>query len=299
MGTLAEPLDLAITFRDVELIERIEDPEHRLEIWRHPKLGQILSIDGEVQHVEAWQALYHEPLVHVPAAFVPRVETVLILGGGSLFAASQALQYPTLVSCILVDHNPKVLALVERNYAHARRVRNDIRFKFVERDIAAFLTDDVRTFDLVVNDGIDTVPGQDGKDVGVHALMQRHLNPGGVCADVIYRHVFEIEHGRFVRSVLESLGTYALAPIVVPEYPGTLHLLTMWGNSGLSQDLVEPINVVQREWCVSKNAHLAFYDPRYLKFSLFLPPYLRCVWDTYPMNVRRNPNSCDGEVSSS
>src|ERR1041385_5560414 len=109
MPSYIELADLAVSFQGLELVEAHSEPPQKIELWRHPTLGKILVIDGEVQHVEEWQPLYHEPLVHLPSAFVPEIREALILGGGSLFAAAEVLRYTTIQRCILVDHDPRII----------------------------------------------------------------------------------------------------------------------------------------------------------------------------------------------
>jgi spermidine synthase len=280
MVTLVEDGDLAISFREIGLVDSEVSAKATIQLWKHRDLGHILTIDGEVQHVEGWQALYHEPLVHLPSAFVPEIRDVLILGGGSLFAAAQVLLYPTLVSITLVDHDSTVLNLVERHYVHARLVRKDLRFSHVRDDIGRFLENSANQYDLVINDGFDLlVPGR-RSIMRMHRMMTARLRPHGACADVIYRHAFDGVHRRETRVALEELGSYALSMVTVPEYPGVLHLLTVWGGAHISQGLRAPTNRVQKSWSKKQETALEYYDPKFIQFYLHIPPYLRRLWQT-------------------
>lgn len=279
MPTLAEQCDLAVSFANVELIEKRDGYRQRLELWHHPTLGRILTINGEIQHVECWQPLYHEPLVHLPAAFVTEIREVLILGGGSLYAASQVLHYPTVRSCTLVDHDPAVLELVAQHYRHAKGVTVDPRFTYVECDAVSFLQNNARQFDIIINDGFDILDPPVCTEQSVHEMMFKALAPGGVCADVIYRHLFDSAHLDRTRTVMSKLGHFATSLVVVPEYPGTLHLLCIWGDDHVSQFLMAPRNRVQLTWCHQTNFDLVFYNPKFLSFFLYVPPYVSRLWE--------------------
>jgi len=275
MADFSEQTELSINLTDLELIESVES-EQALRLFRHRQLGKVLVINGEVQHVEAWQPLYHEPLVHLGAAFVEAVSDSLILGGGSLFAAAEILRYPTIQKCVLVDHDPEVIALMARHYPHAQKVLDDPRFEFVEGDALAYLKIG-RKYDLLINDALDL---QHVHEEQVYLELKKSLTERGVCADVIYRHFFDQVHLRATRTALVNVGPIALSMISVPEYPGCLHALTVWGGNHIRQDLRQPLNKVQLEWISSGcPSDMQFYDPQFLGFHLYVPPILKQQWD--------------------
>lgn len=278
MGTFSEPADLAINLRNVELVEEHDSSLQNIRLFRHPTLGLALVINDELQHVEAWQALYHEPLVHLPTAFVPILETALVLGGGSLFAAHQLLKYPTLTQCTLVDHDPSVLEMMVRHYPHARTVIANSRFRYVQADALAFLKQIDEQFDLILNDCLDFLHPTGSTNDRLLALLSKALRPDGICSDLIYKH---IKTADYLSATKASLGArhVALSLVTAPEYPGALHALTMWGSSKLDQSARQPLNQVQLNWQQQiELADLEFYDPRFLAFHLYLPPYLRDAW---------------------
>lgn len=277
MARLIEPNDLGLHLDGVEVIETVEGGRQVLQLLRHPKLGRIFTIDGVVQHVEAWQALYHEPLVHLAAAFVSEVRSALVLGGGSLFAASELLKYPSIRRCVLVDHDASVLELMTRHYAHAKGVIADERFIYIEAEARSHLDGDTESFDLIVNDALDLTQGLPAGDF---ERLSGRLNPGGVCSDVIYRHVLEGDHIAATKLALDRMGGSAISLVIVPEYPGVLHALTIWGSAQVKQDLKDPLNSIQIQWCADGGrSDLEFYDPRFLSFHLYRPPLLRRVWN--------------------
>lgn len=89
-----EPVSLQLS--NLTTIESYHSSKQNIQLLNHQWLGKILIINGEIQHIENYQPLYHELLVHLPAAFVPNIQNVLILGGGSLFAAFEVLKYPSV-----------------------------------------------------------------------------------------------------------------------------------------------------------------------------------------------------------
>lgn len=278
MRRFSEPADLALNLRNLILLAEEKGEQPWLRLFCHPKLGRLLVIDRELQHVEAWQALYHEPLVHLASAFVPVVKKVLILGGGSLFAAREVLRYPTVQRCTLVDHDPRVVRMMVEHYEHARSVISDFRFHYVAADALDYTRSSREAFDLIINDCFD-LARESARGSMSYALLSDHLAPGGVCSDMIYRDLLEPGYVTATSRILRGLGAAIGALIFVPEYPGVLHALTVWGSSALDQRARVPLNGAQREWCREGRSGLEFYDPAYLSFHLYLPPLFRRHWD--------------------
>jgi spermidine synthase len=64
--------------------------------------------------------------------------------------------------------------------------------------------------------------------------------------------------------------------VFAAEYPGVLHLLTLWSESGLiSQRRRKTANREQRMWATAPRINpCSYFDPRFLAYYLYLP---RCV----------------------
>lgn len=274
MEAFGEDRDLALNLRDLELLDSCDGPPQDVRLFRHPQLGRVLVINKEIQHVESWQALYHEPLVHLPASFVPTIREGLILGGGSLFAARELLRYPSLRRCVLVDHDPRVIEMMRRHYRHARAVLEDARFEFQMHDVTEFLKSSSNRFDILINDSVDLFTESSARKQLVQ-LMKSRICEDGVCADIIYRHLLESEYISGACTALKSVQPTAYSLIVVPEYPGVLHLLAVWGNRHVNQQATKPRNLIQKQWIDRKGRPaLQFYNPEFMRFYLYLPPYV-------------------------
>ncbi|MEQ1814776.1 MAG: hypothetical protein ABL860_10065 [Candidatus Nitrotoga sp.] len=280
MRRFQEDRDLAINLRDLRLINSFESSVQKVELYAHKSVGKILVINDELQHVEKWQALYHEPLVHLPSAFIPEVREVLILGGGSLYAASEVLRYPTVTRCTLVDHDPRVIDLMVRFYPHAQKVTEDCRFQYVEADALEFLAATRQRFDLVINDCLDAGEASVTTGTSVYKTMTGCLSDAGACSDLVYRHIFECCSTHNARKALRK-AKCALSLVFVPEYPGTLHILMCWGDH-VGQTLKATRNECQQAWIKKPKSGpvLQFYNPAFLAFHLFIPPTVKGIWNS-------------------
>jgi spermidine synthase len=253
----------------------------RIAIFRHPELGKVFVLNDEIQHVEAWATLYHEPLVHLAASFVDEVKDVLILGGGTLYAASEALKYRSVRRVVVFDHDQQVPRLAAEHYSHARACFNDSRFTLVHEDAYSSVARFHGKFDLIINDGTDlisTKSSEHGFHSNLFLAMTKALKPGGVCADVIYRHLFERQRTLHTVKRLQKSNRFALSLVFLPEYHGILHVLSIWGrkSSSVAQTSKHPRNKEQLRWIKKPSiSPCAYYDPRFLDYYLYLPPYLK------------------------
>lgn len=270
-----EPISLYLD--NLEEIENVHSQKQSISLMRHPWLGKVLVINGEIQHIEAYQALYHELLVHLPIAFLPSISSALIIGGGSLFAAYELLKYPSLKRVTLCDHDHEVLDLVTRHYPHAQIVLNDRRFNYVEDDGWKYCKRCHDRYDLVVNDCFNLVEESKKLNFSCYDILSNLCTDSGVCVDIIYRHIFDRKITEKTLSYLHRENGLALALVTVPEYPGILHIETIWSKSHLvSQLITKPVNSFQRDICDGKiSSPFQFFSPKHLGFYLYLPPYIR------------------------
>lgn len=270
-----EPVSLFL--KDLQQLESYKSPKQSVELLVHPRLGKVLIINGEIQHIEQYQTLYHELLVHLPIAFIPNIHTALIIGGGSLFAAYEVLKYPTIESITLCDHDHTVLDLMEKYYPHAIAVLQDKRFHYIENDGKEFLRKQNKMYDLIINDCFNLASESNRDHLSYFTLLSDLCTTSGVCADIIYRHIFDKKVTLDTLAYLKHEKNLALSLVTVPEYPGILHIETIWGNSPyLIQSCKKTANLYQNEIVSGKIASpFRFFSPDNIPFYLYLPPYIK------------------------
>lgn len=260
-------------------LENEESNVQSIQIYQHPNLGKVLVINGEIQNVEKWAPLYHEAIVHIPMMFLEEPRSVLILGGGDLYAAEIALQYPSVEQVTLCDYDPEIIRLTSKHYVHAQSVLNNPKVTICYQDAKEYIKECTKKFDLIVDDCFNLI-----KDFAPHDQIFKQLanllTPGiGVCSSLMYRHIFDqftIEQTN--KNLLSQFNT-VLSLVTVPEYPGILHLLTMWGPSiYLSQDLPTSKNRYHMDMLQFGNHQISeIFDPKFCKYYLYLPKYIKNI----------------------
>ena len=249
-----------------------DSAKQKVGLYRHPLLGRVLILNGEIQHIENYQYLYHESLVHVSAAFIKSPKNCLILGGGSLFAAFEVLKYPSIERVVLCDFDHAVIDLMIKNYEHAQQVKKDKRFNFIEEDAKVFIKDLNEEYDLIISDCFDLAEMNNG--FSMYDRLFRLCSEQGVCSDVIYRHIFDKDCLTNSLGQLKSQANLALSLVIIPEYPGVLHLQIIWGkNRNVHQNQKHTFNEFQHN--LANLEKFKMFTPNNLPYYLYLPPYLK------------------------
>jgi spermidine synthase len=253
----------------------------KIVVFAHPLLGRILVLGSEIQHIESLTQIYHETLVHLPTCFIRNLETVLILGGGDLYAAKEVLKYTSVKKLVLIEHDELVIEVMKRNYHHANEVLSDPRIDLRIDDAFEFLKDTNMRFDLVISDCVDILEVMKSTEVDLFNLIRSVTNPEGVCADLVYRHIFER------KTTIDTINQLKLnnqgsvfSLVTIPEYSGVMHILAIWGdNENLNQNTPSSINTEHIQWLRNNDLRCDYFNPQFLNYYLYLPPYLKQILD--------------------
>lgn len=269
----------ALYLSNMVQLENEESTVQSIQIYQHPELGKVLVINGEIQNVEKWAPLYHEAIVHIPMMFLEEPRSVLILGGGDLYAAEIALQYPSVQQVTLCDYDPEIIRLTAKHYVHAQSVIDNPKVTICYQDAKKYIKDCQKKYDLIIDDCFNLIKDFSPQEQ-VFAQLANLLTPDvGVCSSLMYRHIFDQFTIEETSKNLLSRYNTVLSLVTVPEYPGILHLLTMWGRSiHLSQDLPISKNRYHIDMIQSGN-HLIgqIFDPKFCKYYLYLPNYIKNI----------------------
>lgn len=267
---------VSLHLSDLNLLEECTSKLQDVQIFQHCQLGKVLVINNEIHNVEKWAPIYHEAITHIPMMFIEQPKSVLILGGGDLYAAKILLEYPSVEQIVICDHDPNVIRLTQKYYAHADHVVNDSRIRFIYNDAKQYLNNCSEKFDLIIDDCFNLVETFDETDnifEVLHGLLTEDI---GICCSLLYRHIFEQHTMQLTKERLLKKQKTVLSLVAVPEYPGVLHLLTIWGKSkNLSQNLKTSKNLWHKK-CLEEDIQCGIlFSPQYCQFYLYLPPYIR------------------------
>ncbi len=195
----------------------------KIAVYDTPFYGRMLAIDDIIQTTISDEFIYHEMMVVLPSLYIPKTESVLIIGGGDGGAIKQALRLPDIQRIVQVEIDDHVVELSKKYLPEVSGgAYDDPKVELVIADGAQFLRETEEKFDLIVMDLTDPVPGSPAEALfteGFYATAKRALREGGVISAQCGSLVFQAQE---VKSVKESLGkSFANAVLhhaVVPGY---------------------------------------------------------------------------------
>ena len=266
---------ISLYLSNMRLLEECKSELQIVQIYQHPELGKVLIIDDEIQNAEKWAPFYHEAITHIPMMFIEQPQTALILGGGDLYAADILLRYPGIKRIVICDHDANVIQLTQKHYPHADKVINNSCIQFNFMDAKQYIQDCNEQYDLIIDDCFNLVETFNEND-NIFDKLKGLLTRDGVCCSLLYRHIFDQYVMQTTKKRLFEKNKTVLSLITVPEYPGILHLLAIWGKSKyLSQDMRQSVNQWHKK-CIAENIMCGeLFSPKYCNFYLYLPPYIK------------------------
>ncbi|SDQ85812.1 spermidine synthase [Paraburkholderia fungorum] len=146
--------DAVYGFPHARLIERVDSPYQRIEVWDTPQLGRLFTLDGRPMTSTGDEFIYHECMVHPAALAHPSPRAALVLGGGDGGAARQLLRHPSIERIVVAELDAEVVRLTREHLPEVHGgAFDDPRVELVIGDAAHYVAAAASAqFDLVIFD---------------------------------------------------------------------------------------------------------------------------------------------------
>ena len=209
----------------------------RIKIFDTVANGRVMTLDEIVQITTRDESAYAEMLTHLPLLEHGRAERVMIVGGGDLSIADEALKHSKIKEVVLVDIDGRVVELCKKHFAsiNAKAFR-DKRLTIEIADAFEYLgrKEAKGRFDLVVADRPDPVgPGKALFGETFYTRVRGALKPGGFATfqtGVPFYQPWEITDA--LNELNEAFPQSGLYLTVVPTYIGGFMALSWAGMGG-------------------------------------------------------------------
>src|SRR5579862_7070885 len=197
----------------------------RIRIFDTVANGRVLVLDDIVQLTTRDESAYAEMLTHLPLLEHGRAARVMIVGGGDLSIADEALKHERVKEVVLVDIDGRVVELCREHFAAINaKAFADRRLTIEIADAFEYLgrADTRGRFDLIVADRPDPVgPGKALFGETFYDRVKGALKPGGFATfqtGVPFYQPWEITEAlKELRGFFPQSGLYLS---VVPTYIG-------------------------------------------------------------------------------
>jgi spermidine synthase len=208
----------------------------RIKIFDTVANGRVMTLDDIVQITSRDESAYAEMLTHLPILEHGKAERVMIVGGGDLSIADEALKHKGVKEVVLVDIDGQVVERCRELFSEINaRAFKDKRLKIEIADAFEYLgrkTSKYR-FDLIIADRPDPVgPGKALFGDTFYDRVKGALKPGGFATfqtGVPFYQPWEITEAlEELAAFFPSCGLYLT---VVPTYIGGFMALS-WACKG-------------------------------------------------------------------
>ena len=210
----------------------------RIKIFDSVANGRVMTLDDIVQITTRDESAYAEMLTHLPLFEHGRASRVMIVGGGDLSIADEALKHKGVKEVVLVDIDGRVVELCREHFAEINaKAFRDKRLKIEIADAFEFLgrPENKGRFDLIVADRPDPVgPGKALFGETFYDRVKRALKPGGFATfqtGVPFYQPWEITEA--LTELRQFFPQSGLFLTVVPSYIGGFMALS-WAGKGKS-----------------------------------------------------------------
>ena len=249
----------------------------KIKIFDSVANGRVMVLDDIVQITTRDESAYAEMLTHLPLLEHGKAERVMIVGGGDLSIADEALKHKGLKEVVLVDIDDRVIELCREHFDainvkafRDRRLTIEVAdaFEYLGRAAAK------RRFDLIVADRPDPVgPGKALFGDNFYQRVRGALRPGG-CATfqtgVPFYQPWEITDAlKELKGYFPQSGLYLT---VVPTYVGGFMALSWAGDKRLGTPA--GIRSAQRRFVKAK-LKTDYYNPEIHAAAFAFPEWVK------------------------
>ena len=229
--------------------------EHQtVEVFDTAAFGKALAIDGLMMTSVRDEANYHELLVQPAMCTSPKIENVLIIGGGDGGSAREVLRHPEVKKCTLVEIDGLVVEVSKKYLPEIGKAWEDPRLEVRIEDGIRYVNEaSDGAFDVVLLDGSDPVGPAEGLfGEEFYHQVERILAPSGIFAlqsesPLLFEKVF-FQLQAALRKVFKEVHPYFRS---VPIYgTGT------WSWTYCSQQITPDALVSERVERVEKTSEI-------------------------------------------
>jgi spermidine synthase len=268
--------------QSMELVGKPLADEHsqyqRIRIFDTVANGRVMTLDDVVQITSRDESAYAEMLTHLPLLEHGSAERVMIVGGGDLSIADEALKHKGVKEVVLVDIDGRVIELCRELFSaiNAKAFR-DKRLTIEVADAFEYLgrrTSRGR-FDLIVGDRPDPIgPGKALFGETFYQRVKGALKPGGIATfqtGVPFYQPWEITDA--LKELARHFPRSGLYLTVVPTYIGGYMALS-WASRGRELGLPAGARRARAAFRASR-MRTDYYNPDVHTAAFKLPEWIR------------------------
>ena len=240
--------------------------------------GRVMTLDDIVQITSRDESAYADMLTHLPMLEHGKVQSVMIVGGGDLSIADEALKHKNVKEVVLVDIDGRVIELCQKHFGEINaKAFKDKRMTIEAADAFEYLgrKSSKNRFDLIIADRPDPVgPGKALFGETFYDRVKNALKPGGYATfqtGVPFYQPWEVTEAiQELKAFFPKCGLYLS---VVPTYIGGFMALS-WASKG-GKPLGTPAGIKKAAAAYKKSKlKCDYYNPQIHAAAFALPNWI-------------------------
>ncbi len=242
-------------------------------IFRNPRFGRVLTLDGIVQTTERDEFCYHEMMVHVPMIAHGNAGNVLIIGGGDGGILREVLKHPD-AQPIMIELDETVVDICREHMPSLSdgafdNDRADVRFM----DGIKFVKETDEKFDVIIVDSTDPIgPGEVLFTEDFYSDCARCLTESGILVTQSGVTYMQDDEARQTYQRMKKLfADPSLYITQVPTY-GASYMTFGWGCHSTAPRQT-PLEEIERR-LAPLNLEFKYYSAATHIASFSLPTYI-------------------------
>lgn len=247
----------------------------QIDFFDSETFGRFFTLDGLMMATEKDEFIYHDMISHVPMAVNPKIEKVLIIGGGDGGTAREVLRYPNITHVDMVDIDERVVRLCQKYLPQTACVLdNDSRLSLHFEDGLIFVQKSkVATYDLILVDSIDPIgPGEGLFTYDFYKNCNRILKEDGILINQHESPYYPSDAYEMKCAHDKIKETFPIAKIYqfhMPTYPSGHWLF------GFASKKYDPIRDLQKETWEAIGLKTKYYNTDLHVGAFALPNYVK------------------------
>lgn len=139
----------------------VQSEFQQIDVLESREFGRFLTLDGLMMLTEKDEFIYHDMIVHVPMAVLPRVQKVLVIGGGDGGTVRELVRYPGVEHIDLVEIDSMVIEVCREYLSQTACGLDSPKVHLHIADGLRFVRGKEAEYDLIIVDSTDPFgPGE-------------------------------------------------------------------------------------------------------------------------------------------
>lgn len=244
----------------------------RIDVLESKEFGRILVADGDLMLTEKDEFIYHEMITHVPMAVHPKVENVLVIGGGDGGIVRELVKYDTVKNIDVVEADPLLVEVCRKYFPQMACSMNDSRVEIFNEDGLRFVRAKSDEYDLIIIDSPNPFgPGEGLFTKEFYGNCFNALHSDGIMINQHESPFYKEEAfqcQRMHKRIVESFPISRIYQAHIPSYPSGHWLF------GFASKKYHPLDDLDGTKWMLRRISTRYYLPRLHQGVFALPAYV-------------------------